>query len=139
MENLRKTINGRLVNNTKDYKKYKSKPSFVSRKIFNQYFVAIDEIKPVLTLDKPVYVRFSVLDLSKLLMCEFHYKYIKRKCNALFTDTDSLVYETETDDIYKYFYRDKNLFDISDYPQDSKFPDPVNKKIIGKVKDEVKR
>ena len=72
-------------------------------------------------------------------MCEFHYKYIKRKHNALFTDTDSLVYETETDDDYEYFYRDKNLFDFRDYPQDSKFFDPVNKKIIGKVKDEVKR
>ena len=62
MENLRKRINVRLVNNTKHYKKYKSKPSFVSRKTFNQYFVAIHEIKPVLTLDKPVYVGFCVLD-----------------------------------------------------------------------------
>ena len=62
MENLRKRINVRLVNNAKDYKKYKSKPSFVSRKIFNQYFVAIHEIKPVLTLDKPVYVGFCALN-----------------------------------------------------------------------------
>ena len=72
-------------------------------------------------------------------MCEFHYKYIKIKCNALFTDTDSLVYETEPDDAYEYFYRDKNLFDFSDYPQNSMFFDPINKKLIGKVKDEVKR
>ena len=60
----------------------------------------------------------------------------------LFTDTDSLVYETETEDVYKDFYKDKNLFDISDYPQDSmelysRFFDPVNK-VIGKMKDEVK-
>ena len=88
--------------------------------IFIKNFVAIHEIKPVLTLDKPVYVGFSILDLSKLIMYEFHYKYIKRKSSAklLFTDTDSLVYETETDDVYEDFYEDKNLFDSSDYPRD---------------------
>ena len=69
----------------------------------------------------------------KLLMYEFHYKYIKSKFDAklLFTDTDSLVYEIKTKDIYEDFYEDKNLFDFSDYPLDSKFFDPVNKKVIG--------
>ena len=57
-----------------DYKKYVSKPIFVSQKIFNKNF---HEIKSFLTLDKPIYVRFSILDLSKLLMYEFRYKYIK--------------------------------------------------------------
>ena len=66
MENLRKIINVRLVNNAKDYKKYVSKPSFVSQKIFSKNFVAIRETKPVLTLNKPIYVGFSILDLSKL-------------------------------------------------------------------------
>ena len=77
MENLRKRIKVRLVNNAKDYKKYVSRPSFVSEKIFNKNLVAIHEIKPVLTLDKQIYVGFTILDLSKLLMYEFHYKYIK--------------------------------------------------------------
>ena len=85
-----------------------SKPSFVSQKIFNKNFVAIHEIKPILTLDKPVYVGFGILDLRKLLMYEFHYKYIGRKCNnnakLLFTDTDSLVYEIETNDVSEVFY-----------------------------------
>ena len=85
-----------------------SKPSFVSQKIFNKKFVAIHEIKPILTLDKPVCVGFGILDLRKLLMCEFYYKYIGRKCNnnakLLFTDTDSLVYEIETNDVYEVFY-----------------------------------
>ena len=79
MENLRKRVKVRLVNNAKEYKKYVSKPGFVSQKIFNKNFVAIHEIKPVLTLDKPIYVGFSILDLSKLFMYEFHYKYIGTK------------------------------------------------------------
>ena len=75
-EYLKKRIIVRLVNNAKDYKKYVSKPSFISQKISNKNFVAIHEIKPVLVLDKPIYVGFSVLDLSKLLMYEVHYKNI---------------------------------------------------------------
>ena len=112
MENLRKRINVRLVNNTGDYKKYVSKPSLVSRKIFSKNFVAIHEIKLVLTLDKPIYVGFSILDLSKLFMDEFHYKHIKRKHSAklLFTDTDSLVYEIKTDDIYEDFMKIRICF-----------------------------
>ena len=56
----------------------------------------------------------------------------------MFADTDSLVYEIKTEDVYEDFYKDKNLFDFSDYPLNSKFSDPVNKKIIGKMKDEFK-
>ena len=56
----------------------------------------------------------------------------------MFTDTGSLVYEIKTEDVYEDFYEDKNLFDFSDYPFDSKFFDPANKKIIGKIKDEFK-
>ena len=70
-------------------------------------------------------------------MHEFHYKDIKSKFDAklLFTDTDSLVYEIKTEDVYEDFYQDKNLFDFSDYLLDSKFFDPANKKVIGKMKD----
>ena len=78
-------------------------------------------------------------------MYKFHYKYSKRKYHAklLFTDTGSLVYEIETEDVYEDFYENKNLFDFSDYPQDSmklhsRFFDPVHKKVIGKMKDEFK-
>ena len=106
IENLRKKINFRLFNNAKDYVKYISKSNFVSQKIFNKNFVVIHEIKPVLVLNKPIYVGFSILDLSKLLMYEFHYKYIIRKHypNLLFADTDSLDYEIKTEDVYEDFY-----------------------------------
>ena len=56
----------------------------------------------------------------------------------LFTDTDSLVYEIKTDDAYEDFYENKNLFDFRDYPRDSKLFDPVNEKVIGKMKEEFK-
>ena len=102
MENLRKRMSVKLVNNAKDYVKCIKKPCFVSQKIFSRNFVAIHKIKAVLILNKPVYVGFSILDLSKLVMYEFHYKDIKSKLDAklLFTDTDSLVYEIKTEDFY---------------------------------------
>ena len=140
MENLRKRMSVKLVNNANDYVRCISKSSFVSKKIFSNNFVAIHEIKKVLTLNKPIYVGFSILDLSKYLIYEFHYKYIESKFDArlLFTDTDSLVYEIKTEDVYEDFSQDKNLFDFSDYPLHSKLFDPVNKKVIGKMKDEFK-
>ena len=56
----------------------------------------------------------------------------------LFTDTDSLVYEIETDGVHEDFYEDKYLFDLNSYPEDSKFFDAINKKVIGRMKDEFK-
>ena len=131
-----------MINNTKDYNKSVSKPSFVSQKIFSENFVAIHEIKQVMTSNTPIYEEFSIPDLNRLLMYEFHYNYIKAKYNnyakLLFKDTDSLIYEIKTDDIYEGSYEDKDLFDFSDYSKDEKFFDPVNKKVVGKIKDEFK-
>ena len=94
-ENLKKRVSVKLVNNAKDYAKCKSKPSSVLQKIFHKNFVVIHEVKPVLTLNNPIYVGISILDLSKYLMYELHYKYIESKSDVklLLTDTDSLVYE----------------------------------------------
>ena len=97
-----------MVNNAKDYVNCISKPSFVSQKIFSKNFVAIHEIKPVLTLSKPIYVGFGILDLSKILMYEFHYIKSKFDAKLLFTDTDSLLYEIKTEDVYEDFYQNKN-------------------------------
>ena len=91
---------------------------------------AIHEIKPILTLNKPIYVGFTVLELSKWLMYDFHYNFIKN------TDTDSLAYEIKSEDVYEEFFKHKHLFDFSNYPKDSKFFDETNKKVIGKMKDE---
>ena len=72
MENLRKRINVRLVNNEKDFLKYTSRPTYITHKIFGKDYAAIHEIKPVLILNKPIYVGFTVLELSKWLMYDFH-------------------------------------------------------------------
>ena len=79
LENLRKRINVRFVNNKKDFLKYTSKPTYVTHKLFDQNFAAIHEIKPLLILNKPIYAGFTVLDLSKWLMYDFHYNFVKKK------------------------------------------------------------
>ena len=77
MEIFRKRINVRLINNEKDFLKYTSRPTHITHKIFGKNYAAIHEIKPVLTLNKPIYVGFTVLELSKWLMHDFHYNFIK--------------------------------------------------------------
>ena len=64
MENLRKRMNVRLVNNEKDFLKYTSRPTYITHKIFGKDYAAIHEIKPVLVLNKPIYVEFTVLVLE---------------------------------------------------------------------------
>ena len=76
MENLQKRINVRLVNNEKDFLKYTSRSTHIIYKIFDKNYAAIHEIKPVLTLNKPICVGFTVLELSKWLMYDFHYSFI---------------------------------------------------------------
>ena len=138
MENLRKRINVRLVSNKKDFLKYTNKPTYVTYNLFDKDFAAIHEIKPVLVLNKPIYVGFAVLDLCKWSMYDFHYNFIKKNFDAelLFTDTDSLTYEIKSENVYEEFYKWKDLFDFSNYSKDSKIFDDTNKKVIGKMKDE---
>ena len=81
IENLQKRINVRLVNNEKDFLKYTSRPNHITHKIFNKN-CAIHEIKPVLMFNKPVYVGFTVLDLSKWKMYDFHYNFVKTNFDA---------------------------------------------------------
>ena len=115
MENLRKRVDVRLITDEKKLLKMTSKPTYVSSKIFNDNLVAVHKIKETLTLNRPAYVGMCILDLSKTLMYDFHYDYIKKKygnkAKLLFTDTDSLTYEIETIDVYKDFWNDREKFD----------------------------
>ena len=78
MENLRNRISVKIVNNEKHFLKHISKPTFISRKIFDKNYVATHEIKPILTPNKPICVVFTVLEFSKWLMYDTHYNFIKK-------------------------------------------------------------
>ena len=140
MENLRKRVDVRLVTDENKLLKMAAKPTYVSSKIFNENLVAVHKIKETLTLDRPAYLGMCILDLSKTLMYDFHYNYIKQKYDSkaklLFTDTDSLTYEIETNDVYQDFWNNKDKFDNSDYSESSPYFNKSNKKVIGKFKDE---
>ena len=140
MENLRNRINVKLVNNEKDYLKCTSNPSYMTHKIFDNNLVAIRKSKVSLKLNKSAYTGMCILELSKVLMYKFCYHYIKNKhdykSQPLFAETDSLMYEIKTEDVYEDFSSDKKMFDFIDYSTKSKYYDNSNKLVIGKMKDE---
>ena len=140
MENLHKRVDIRLVTDEKKLDKLTSKPTFISSKIFNENLMAVHKVKETLTLNSPAYVGMCILDLSKTLMYDFHYNYIKKKYNdrarLMFTDTDSLTYEIEAEDVYKDFWNDNEMFDNSNYLENSQYYCNANKKVISKFKDE---
>ena len=91
-------------------------------------------------LSKPIYVGFCILELSKLLMYQFHYDYVLKvfdNVKLLLTDTDSLVDEIKGDNVYDQCFKDKHLFDFRGYSKDSVYYDDSNKKVLGKMKDEL--
>ena len=144
MENLRNRVDVRLVNTKEKLRKLVAKPNFKSRKIFNENLVSVHMKKTSLLMNKPIYLGMCILDLSKIIMYDFHYNYIKSKyadkAKLLFTDTDSLMYEIQTKDFYKDISGDvKDRFDTSDYPENhpSGIPTGENKKVLGMMKDEV--
>ena len=144
MENIRKRVDVKLVNTQEKLRKLVAKPNLKGPpKIFSEDFVTVQMKRTSLKMDKPVYLGMCILDLSKTIMYEFHYDYIKRKygdkAKLLFTDTDSLMYEIETEDFYKDISGDvKDRFDTSDYPENhpSGIPTGINKKVLGMFKDE---
>ena len=143
MENIRNRVDIKLVNYKKRAEKLSAKPNFKHCNVFGEDLVAIHTKKTELKFDKPVYLGMSILDISKTLMYDLHYNYIKRKygdkVKLLFTNTDSLMYEIETKDFYKDISADvKDRFDTSDYPPDhpSGIPPGFNKKVLGMFKDE---
>jgi len=140
LQNDRKHVNVELINKEKRLLKVIANPCFQSFKIFNEDICATLCTKKKLLLNKPIYVGFSILELSKTIMYEFHYNHIKQKygnlAKLLFTDTDSLCYQIYTDDIYADMKMDEKLYDFSNYPSNHKLYSKVNLKVLGKFKDE---
>ena len=98
-------------------------------------------MKSQIHMNKPTYIGMCVLNLSKLLVYDFHYNIIKKrygnKTELLFTDTDSLTYNIETTKIYADMRLDIDLYDTSDYPRDHLLFSKRNAKVVGKFKDEL--
>ena len=143
MENIRNRVNVKLVNTEEKFKKLSAKPNYKGCKIFNENLISVHMKKTSLTMNKPVYLGMCILDLSKTIMYDFHYNYIKpkygEKAKLLFTDTDSFLYEIQTEDFYKDISEDvKDRFDTSDCPENhpSGIPTGINKKVLGMMKDE---
>ena len=140
MENLRNRINAKLVNCPKRAKKLIAKPTCQEFKIINEDLVMVKMMKEKLLQNKPIYVGFSILELSKVHMYDFNYNVIKRHypttSTLLFTDTDSLAFKFDTDDIYTFMLDNLDLFDTSNYPPNHPLFSRDNEKKIGKFKDE---
>ena len=144
MENIRNRVDVKLVNTLEKAKKLIAKPNLKGPpKIFSENLISVHMKKTSLLMNKPVYLGACILDLSKTIMYDFHYNYIKAKygdkAKLLFTDTDSFMYEIETEDFYKDISGDvKDWFDTSDYPENhpSGIPTGENKKVLGMMKDE---
>ena len=128
------------MSNKKDCLKWISKPSYMSHKIFDNGLVAIRKNKVILTLNKPAHIGMRTLELSKVLMQEFHHDYIKNKylnnSKLLFANIDSLMYEIKSEDVYEDFSSNEEMFDFSNYSIKSRYHDDSKKLVIEKMKDE---
>ena len=142
MENLRNRVDIKIVNSNETNKigKLVASPLFSRHVIFSNDLFGIDMRKSKLLLNKPVYTGMTILDNCKILMYDVFYNVLKKqygsRCELLYTDTDSLLLEDETEDYYKDMERRKHLYDTSDYPKEHPLHSNVNKKVLGKMKDE---
>ena len=140
LENVRKRTDFKLVANQRQLHKLTANPRLQHFFVYNEDLVGISMKKPVITLNRPLYVGTSVLDISKLIMYRFHYGFIVNtygpRVRLCMTDTDSLLYFIQTDDVYKDIEQNLALFDTSDYPTTHPCYCEVNKKKLGTFKDE---
>ena len=140
MENMRNRIDVKLVNNEKSYLKYTSNPSYISRKIFGNNLVAIRNTKVALKLNKPAFIRMCIKQLSKILLHEFLYDYIKiiydNKSKLWFTNFDSLMYKSKTEDCTKILGAiRKNLILVTIRLNQTNYDDS-KELVIGKMRNE---
>ena len=135
IKNIRKGQNVTLIDNRGKALKLSSKPNFERSKIFDENLIAVHMKKTEVYFNKPIYIGQAILDLSKTLIKP---KY-GDKAELLFTDTDSLMYSVQTENFYRDISEDvRKRFDTGDYPEihPSEIKTGVNKKVIGKFKDE---
>ena len=144
MENVRKHRDIKLVTIDERRRKLVSEPNYHTTKHFSENLMAIEMKKTKVKMNKPVYLGQAILDISKTLMYEFWYDYIKpkyqEKAKLCYMDTDSFIIHIKTEDFYKDIARDINKwYDTSNYDKNDKRPllIRINKKVIGMFKDEL--
>lgn len=145
-ENLRNRCDFKLFDDEKKAAKYISRPTFKHAYEFfkddDNYLVGLDMGRGKIVYNRPIITGFCVLEISKTLMYEFHYDVMKKlypnNSQLLFTDTDSLCYYIDSENVYDELYcgEYRDWFDLSEYDNSSKYYDPKNSKVIGKFKDE---
>ena len=140
MENLRKHRDIKLVTTERRRNYLVSEPSYHITKFFTENSLAIEMEKTEILMNKPVCLGLSILELSKILMYEFWYDYVKpkygKKEKSCYMDTDSFIVYIKTDDIYNDIEEDvETRFDTSNYELEKLLPKGENKKVTGLMKD----
>ena len=142
MENLRNRTIVKLVRGNKQRKLQKllSKPLYARSAVFGESLAGIQLHKDHILMNRPVYTDMCVLELPKNLMYDFYYNHLEPKyglsCQLLYTDTDSLLLEIKTEDVYKDMGENLDYYDTSDFSKDHPLHSQKNKKVLGKMKDE---
>ena len=141
MENKRNRRQIYFVATERKVEQLASKPNFKSFKIISENLCSVFMSQPVITWDKPTPVGAAILDLSKLALYGFHYDQMRPRYGnrilVVYKDTDSLLYQVETTDLYEDMAQFKHLLDLSDYPSDHVLYDPTNKKVPLTMTDEL--
>ena len=140
MEQVRHRVNVRLICDPNKLAKAVSRPTFRCAEIINDDLTLVRGARQRVTLNKPISVGFSILEISKLVMYEFYYDYLKPKysdrCKLLFTDTDSFCCHIQTEDLYKDMSQNLDLFDTSNFETTHPLYTTKNHRALGKFKSE---
>ena len=142
MENVRKHRDIKLVTTEKRRNRLVSKPNYHTTKCFSENLLAVEMKKTKVKMNKPIYLELSILEISKILMYEFWYDYMKPKygdnVKLCYIGTDSFIMHIKTEDFYKDIADDVvKRFDTSNYEVDRPLLTGKDKKVIGLMKDEL--
>ena len=142
MENVRKHGDIKFVTKDKRRNRLVSEPNYHTTKWFSENLLAIEMKKIKVKMNKPIYLGFSILELSKIRMYKFLYEYLKPKYNEnirlCYMDTDSFIFYVKTEDFYENIADGvEKWFDTSHYEIDRPLPKGKNKKVIGFRNDEL--
>ena len=140
MEQVRHRVNVRLICDPNKLAKAVSRPTFRRAEIIIEDLTLVRWAYQRVTPNKPISVGFSILEISKLIMYEFYYDYLKPtyldRCKLLFTDTDSFCCHIQTEDLYNDMGENIELFDTSNFEQTHPLYSKTNHRIVGKFKSE---